>query len=302
MAFGAGAYHHAHRSLIYPDDVKWRLLRYIATTMAFAEADIDFDIVTWNRLVLLHGPPGTGKTSLCRALAQKLSVRMQDRYTHGKLIEINSHSLFSKWFSESGKLVHRLFDMIHELVSDESGFVVLLIGSYARLTLDEVESLTKARNSAAAGVEPSDAIRVVNALLTELDRLKQKRNVLVMTTSNLSDSIDPAFLDRADIKEHIGLPGEMAVYSILRSCLLELARTGLAAWDEIPPHDQVGQAEGVAQELMKLAKRCRGASGRSLRRLPVLAHALYLNRGVVASCSDWVAAMDRAWGDTNSAQ
>lgn len=50
------------------------------------------------------------------------------RYSHGKLIEINSHSLFSKWFSESGKLVQRLFGMVTEMVEDESGFVVVLIG------------------------------------------------------------------------------------------------------------------------------------------------------------------------------
>lgn len=75
--------------------------------------------------------------------------------------------------------------------------------------LDEVESLTAARAGAVAGTEPSDALRVcklallalsicpvliasikvVNALLTQLDKLKHRKNVLVMTTSNLVNAI-----------------------------------------------------------------------------------------------------------------
>lgn len=54
-------------------------------------------------------------------------------YEHGKLIEINSHSLFSKWFSESGKLVQKLFAAVTEMVDDESGFVVVLIGQSSPL-------------------------------------------------------------------------------------------------------------------------------------------------------------------------
>jgi len=49
-------------------------------------------------------------------------------YSHARLLEINSHSLFSKWFSESGKLVQRLFDSITELVEEEDSFLVVLIG------------------------------------------------------------------------------------------------------------------------------------------------------------------------------
>jgi SpoVK/Ycf46/Vps4 family AAA+-type ATPase len=48
------------------------------------------------------------------------------------LVEINSHSLFSKWFSESGKLVQKLFARVNEMVEDESGFVVVLIGESRR--------------------------------------------------------------------------------------------------------------------------------------------------------------------------
>lgn len=55
--------------------------------------------------------------------------------------------------------------------------------------LDEVESLAAARKAALSGTEPSDSIRVVNALLTQIDRLKQKRNVLILTTSNITEAI-----------------------------------------------------------------------------------------------------------------
>lgn len=150
---------------------------------------------------------------------------MRDQFSHGKLVEINSHSLFSKWFSESGKLVQRLFALIDELIEDEKAFVVILI--------DEVESLTAARQAAASGTEPSDAVRVVNAVLTQLDRLKSRDNVLIMTTSNISGSIDHAFIDRADIKQYIGLPPPAAIYWILRSCLDELMRAGVMATEII---------------------------------------------------------------------
>ncbi|PWN93079.1 AAA-domain-containing protein [Acaromyces ingoldii] len=282
-------------SLIYEGDIKTRLLNYIYTTLVFSDADIDFNIVSWNRLVLLHGPPGTGKTSLCRALAQKLAIRLSNKFTHGKLIEVNSHSLFSKWFSESGKLVQRLFSMVTEMVEDEDGFVVILI--------DEVESLTKARSSAGSGSEPSDSLRVVNALLTQLDKLKQRKNCLVMTTSNISDSIDDAFIDRADIKQYIGPPPAEAIYSVLFSCVEELMRVGLVqqldisdAADAAERHAN-GSQDAITRTLWHLAESCVGISGRTLRKLPVMAHARYLDVGAKTTPDRWARAMSLALRD-----
>ncbi|KAI0269239.1 thyroid receptor-interacting protein 13 [Gloeopeniophorella convolvens] len=279
-------------SLIFPDDTKSKLLDYIYATVLFSDANVDFNIVSWNRVVLLHGPPGTGKTSLCRALAQKLSVRLSHRYPHSRLLEINSHSLFSRWFSESGKLVQKLFGSVMDLVEDDDTFVVVLI--------DEVESLTAARAGAMAGTEPTDALRVVNALLTQLDKLRHKKNVLVVSTSNLAKAIDSAFVDRADIVQYIDLPPSEAIYTILRSCLLELIVKGVVAHVEVPTLDEARYFERatvdtdssltmaasqrprqVAIQLFRLAQKCRDQkmSGRSLRRLPVLAHARYISLG-----------------------
>lgn len=70
--------------------------------------------------------------------------------------------------------------MIIEMVENPRSFVCVLI--------DEVESLSTARKSSQS--EPSDAIRVVNALLTQIDAIKDYPNVLVLTTSNITGTID----------------------------------------------------------------------------------------------------------------
>ncbi|KAJ7781474.1 P-loop containing nucleoside triphosphate hydrolase protein [Mycena metata] len=293
-------------SLIYADDIKMKLLDYIHATLVFSDANVDFNLVSWNRVVLLHGPPGTGKTSLCRALAQKLSIRLSHRYSQARLLEINSHSLFSKWFSESGKLVQRLFSSITELVDEEDTFLVVLI--------DEVESLTAARAGAMAGTEPSDGLRVVNALLTQLDKLKHRKNVLIMSTSNLVKAIDSAFVDRADIVQYVDLPSREAIYEILRTCLCEIVARGIVSTVSVPTLKQAQMYElsalhspehppvtsslvdsrekskNVALRLLALAAQCRtqGMSGRALRRLPVLALARHIGIGALSVPSNVV--------------
>merc|ERR1719361_2080199 len=118
-----------------------------------------------------------------------------------------------------------MFQRIEELINDPEALVFVLI--------DEVESLTAARSAAMSGSEPSDAIRVVNALLTQIDHIKKYPNVLILTTSNITGAVDLAFVDRADIKQYIGPPSSDACYNMLRGSFLELKNKGVITCNEI---------------------------------------------------------------------
>jgi SpoVK/Ycf46/Vps4 family AAA+-type ATPase len=105
-------------NLIYNEDVKNELISYVPALLDMSAKNAKSAILDVNRLILLYGlnyiyfagkvkiinyilgPPGTGKTSLCKALVQRLSVRLSDRFKRSIFLEVNSHSLFSKWFSE----------------------------------------------------------------------------------------------------------------------------------------------------------------------------------------------------------
>ena len=116
-----------------------------------------------------------------------------------------------------------------------------------------MESLAAARNR--CGNEPSDATRVVNAVLTQLDNIKRMKNVLILTSmlsvsltveqrfkevifssitaSNVTGMIDLAFVDRADLKRYIGPPTAEAAYGILRGSALELMKKRIVAHDNL---------------------------------------------------------------------
>uniref|UniRef100_A0A183C9I0 Nuclear pore complex protein Nup85 n=1 Tax=Globodera pallida TaxID=36090 RepID=A0A183C9I0_GLOPA len=120
-------------TLVFDEPIKNELLVYINSLLEISRAGADQSILPLNRLILLHGPPGTGKTTLCKALAQKLAIRTQKQYKRAVLVEVNSHSLFSKWFSESGKLVQKLFTRIEELAEQPNWLVFVLIDEVERL-------------------------------------------------------------------------------------------------------------------------------------------------------------------------
>jgi SpoVK/Ycf46/Vps4 family AAA+-type ATPase len=113
--------------------------------------------------------------------------------------------------------------LITTLLPTLSSYLTSLSPHTPHTPSDEVESITSNRSSSVSSNEPGDAVRVVNAVLTSLDALKRRPNVLVLCTSNMQDAIDPAFRDRVDLEIFLGPPSVEARYKILQSCLEELS-------------------------------------------------------------------------------
>ncbi|KAH8740861.1 Pch2p like AAA ATpase [Cryptosporidium ryanae] len=264
-------------SLHYENGLKQQLMDYTSTSLILSDCGIDNNIINWNHLILLYGSPGTGKTSISRAISQKIGIRHFNKYQNIYLIEINAHSLFSKWFSESGKTVVKLFAKIRTLLEESDSFVIIII--------DEIESISSARKQSLGRNEPSDSIRVVNALLTQIDSLKKYTNTLLMTTTNIIDSIDEAFLDRADLKLYIPLPSIYTRYLILNECIQELINKNVLFCNSdksyikllnykeaiLYRNERVKTTEiNISNLVLHISRNTEGFSGRNLRKLPFI--------------------------------
>ena len=140
-------------SLVFDDALPARLLRYIVRMFnMMSSPDLNLGTFNWNRLCLLHGPPGSGKSTLCRALAQKLSIRLGDAFIQSVLVEISTNAMLSKYFGESGKLIGATFESIFALAEDKGTFVCVV--------MDEVETIAGSRERSTSGTECNDGLRV----------------------------------------------------------------------------------------------------------------------------------------------
>ena len=139
--------------LMFPEPIPQSTLRILTRMIDISTGSLLNDPeIYWHNIVLFYGPPGSGKTTLAKALAQKLSIRMSQTYYTTKFVEVSSHTLLSKWFGESSKLVGKLFETILSSSMDETALTVVFI--------DEVETLASSREKASRGNECGDVVRV----------------------------------------------------------------------------------------------------------------------------------------------
>jgi transitional endoplasmic reticulum ATPase len=120
------------------------------------------------RGVLLYGPPGTGKTLIAKAVANDSGANF---------ISVKGPEIMSKWVGESEKAVRQVFKKAKQVAP-------------AVVFLDEIDSIAPKRG----GSESNVTERVVNQLLTSMDGLEDRDEVIVIAATNRPDIIDPALL------------------------------------------------------------------------------------------------------------
>jgi transitional endoplasmic reticulum ATPase len=121
------------------------------------------------RGILLHGPSGTGKTLLAKAVATE---------SEANFISVRGPELLSKWVGESERGIREIFRRARQ-------------ASPCVIFFDEIDSIAPVRG---VGGETAVTERVVSQLLTELDGIESLHGVVVLAATNRADMIDTALL------------------------------------------------------------------------------------------------------------
>ncbi len=143
--------------------------------------------------VLLYGPPGTGKTLIAKAVANEVDAHF---------ISLSGPEIMSKYYGESEKGLREKFEEAEQ-------------NAPAIIFIDEIDSIAPKRAEVQGEVER----RVVAQLLSLMDGLKGRGQVIVIAATNLPDSIDPALRrgGRFDREIEIGIPdkkGRLEIFQV----------------------------------------------------------------------------------------
>lgn len=138
----------------------------------------------FERGIILHGPPGTGKTTIARELSNMLGV--------SNFIVVNGPELINKYIGESEANIRRV------LHNDSKNLKVVFF--------DEFDCIGKERGGDGNGSQVAN--NIVNQILSIMDGVDRKNNILIIAATNRLDIIDSALLrpGRFGLCLYIGLP------------------------------------------------------------------------------------------------
>jgi len=186
--------------------------------------------------VLMHGPPGTGKTLLAKAVASESDAHF---------IAINGPEIMSKYVGGSEENLREYFEEAEE-------------NSPSIIFIDELDAIAPKREETNGEVER----RTVAQLLTLMDGLKSRGQVVVIGATNRPDSLDPALRrpGRFDREIEIGVPD-----SDERKEVLEIHTRNMPLADDVDLDKIANTTHGfVGADLESL---CKEAAMRVVRRI-----------------------------------
>ncbi|MFC4451120.1 CDC48 family AAA ATPase [Halorussus aquaticus] len=176
--------------------------------------------------VLLHGPPGTGKTLLAKAVANE---------TDASFHSIAGPEIISKYYGESEEELREVFAS----ASDNPPAIIFI---------DELDSIAPTRDDVTGEVER----RVVAQLLSLMDGLENRGDVIVIGATNRPDAIDPALRrpGRFDREIEIGVPSARD-----REEILQIHTRGMPLADDVDLGQLAADTHGfVGADIASLAK------------------------------------------------
>jgi vesicle-fusing ATPase len=168
--------------------------------------------------ILLHGPPGNGKTLIARKIGALLNGPNK---VEPKVV--NGPELLNKFVGESEKNLRALFEDARRDQSEKGDASPLHV-----IIFDEIDALFKTRGrDGGAGAGVGDTI--VNQMLTQIDGVDSLNNILVIGMTNRKDVLDPALLrpGRLEVHLEIGLPdaaGRKQIFDIHMKTMRENGR------------------------------------------------------------------------------